>query len=375
MKYMIVAGEASGDLHASRLIEEIKQLDGEADFRFLGGDRMALAAGREPEVHIEKMNVMGFTEVIRALPTVLANLRTAKALLKSFRPDVLVLVDYPSFNLKLAAAAHRLGIRTDWLIAPKVWAWKEWRIPKLRKYLSNLYSILPFEPAYFKKHGMDVKYVGNPTVKEIEESLAHIPPKKYFLERQGIEDTRPIIAILPGSRRAEIRSNLPLMIEAARRFPEFQLIIAAAPSVPEKFYREVAQDSGLQLAFGATHTLLKYSAAALVTSGTATLETAVVGVPQVVCYRSSGSRLAYGVMKRILKVRHVSLPNLIAGHTIVPELLMHWCTPERIARELAPLLHPSPQRDWQLSGYRNMKKRLGSTDAPRIAAELICKKN
>ncbi|MDE6022575.1 MAG: lipid-A-disaccharide synthase, partial [Muribaculaceae bacterium] len=329
MKYMIVAGEASGDLHASRLIEEIKVADKEAEFRFLGGDLMARAVGHDPEIHIEKMNVMGFSAVIRALPTVLHNLRLAKSLIRDFRPDILVLVDYPSFNLKLAAYAHKLGIRVDWLIAPKVWAWKEWRIPKLKKYLDNLYSILPFETAYFKRHEMDVKYVGNPTVKEIEQSLGHIPPKKHFLERQGISDSRPIIAILPGSRKSEIRNNLPLMIEAAKRFPDYQYIIAAAPSVPEKFYRATVLDSGLQLAFGATHTLLKYSSAAIVTSGTATLETAVIGTPQVVCYRGNGSRFTYNMMKKILKVKYVSLPNLIVANSIVPELLLHNCTPDR----------------------------------------------
>lgn len=370
---MIVAGEASGDLHASRLMEEIKIADKEAEFRFLGGDLMAKVAEREPEVHIEKMNVMGFTEVFRALPTVLSNLKRAKHLLMEFRPDVLVLVDYPSFNLKLAAYAYKHGIRVDWLIAPKVWAWKEWRIPKLKKYITNLYSILPFETGYFKRHGMEVRYVGNPTVKEVEQSLGHIPPKKHFLERQGITDQRPIIAILPGSRKAEIRNNLPMMIEAAKKYPDYQYIIAAAPSVPEKFYRSVAQDTGLQLAFGATHTLLKYSTAAIVTSGTATLETAVIGTPQVVCYRGNGSRLTYELMRKILKVKYVSLPNLIVGNSILPELLLHHCTPERIARELKPLLHASPQRDWQLSGYRNMKKRLGTTDASKIAAEYICK--
>lgn len=373
MKYMLVAGEASGDLHASRLMEEIKIADKEADFRFLGGDLMARVAGREPEIHIEKMNVMGVSEVIRALPTVLSNLRRAKKILKEYHPDVLILVDYPSFNLKLAAYAYKIGIRVDWMIAPKVWAWKEWRIPKLKKYITNLYSILPFEPGYFKKHGMDVKYVGNPTVKEVEQSLGHIPPKKHFLERQGITDQRPIIAILPGSRKGEIRNNLPLMIDAAKRFPDYQYIIAAAPSVPEKFYRSIAQDAGLNLAFGATHTLLKYSAAALVTSGTATLETAVIGTPQVVCYRSNGSKMAYQIMKKILKVKYVSLPNLIVGNNIVQELLLHNCTSDRIARELGPLLQASPQRDWQLSGYRNMKKRLGTTDASKIAAEYICK--
>lgn len=374
MRYMIVAGEASGDLHASRLIEEIKEQDAEASFRILGGDLMSRAAGVTPEIHIEKMNVMGFSEVIRFLPMLLQNLRKAKSVIKEFHPDVLVLVDYPSFNLKLAAYAHKLGIRVDWFIAPKVWAWKEWRIPKLRKYLTNLYSILPFEPAYFKRHSMEAKYVGNPTVKEIEQSLSHIPPKKHFLERQGISDERPIIAILPGSRKAEIRNNLPIMIEAAKQFPDCQYVIAAAPSMPEKFYRSIVQDTGMQLAFGATPTLLKYSVAAIVTSGTATLETAVIGTPQVVCYRGNGSRLTFGIMRRVLKVKYVSLPNLIAGNSIVPELLLHNCTANRIARELTPLLQASPQRDWQVAGYRNMRKKLGTTDASKIAAEQICRR-
>ncbi|MDE7097471.1 MAG: lipid-A-disaccharide synthase, partial [Muribaculaceae bacterium] len=309
------------------------------------------------------------------LPTVLSNLRRAKTLVREYMPDVLILVDYPSFNLRLAEYAHKIGVRVDWMIAPKVWAWKEWRIPKLKKYVSNMYSILPFETNYFRKHGMEVRYVGNPTVKEIEQSLGHIPPRKHFLERQGISDQRPIIAILPGSRKGEIRNNLPLMIEAAKRFPDYQYIIAAAPSVPEKFYRSIAQDAGLSLAFGATHTLLKYSAAAIVTSGTATLETAVIGTPQVVCYRANGSRITYRLMKKLLKVKYVSLPNLIVGNSIVTELLLHNCTADRIARELGPLLQPSPQRDWQLSGYRNMKKRLGTTDASKIAAEYICRKH
>lgn len=370
---MIVAGEASGDLHASRLMAEIKNIDSGADFRFLGGDLMTREAGRKPEIHIEKMNVMGFSEVIKALPTVVHNLRVAESLVREYRPDVLVLVDYPSFNLKLAKYAWHLGIRVDWLIAPKVWAWKEWRIPRLKKYLTNLYCILPFEPAYFKNHGMTVKYVGNPTVKEIEHSLGHIPPKKYFMERQGITDQRPIIAILPGSRKSEIRNNLPMMIEAAKRHPDFQYVVAAAPSVPEKCYREIAQDTGLQLVFNATHTLLKYSVAAIVTSGTATLETAVIGTPQVVCYRGNGSKLTYDIMKKILHVRFVSLPNLIVGNATVPELLLHNCTADTISRELGPILQPSPRRDWQLAGYRNMKKKLGTTDAAKIAAEMIVK--
>lgn len=372
MKYMLIAGEASGDLHASHLIDSLRQIDTDAEFRFFGGDLMAKAARRLPDVHYEMMNVMGFSEVIRRLPRILRNLREAKRILREFRPDVLILVDYPSFNLKLAAYAHRLGIRTDYFISPKVWAWKEYRVRKIKKYVTSLYSILPFEVGFYKRHGYSVQYVGNPSVQEIDYALGHLPPRRHFVDRQGIQNPeKPMIALLPGSRKGEIRNNLPMMIEAARRFPEFQYVVAAAPAVPEKFYREVAQDPGLQVVFGATPTLLKYSQAAVVTSGTATLETALIGTPQVVCYRGNGSRLTYKIMERMLKVRYVSLPNLIVGNSVVPELLLHMCTPDTIARELSPLLQNSPRREWQVSGYKTMRRRLGNSVASEFVAELI----
>ncbi len=371
MKYMIVAGEASGDLHASRVIRALRERDAEAEFRFLGGDLMTAEAGREPEIHYREMNVMGFSEVLRHLPQLLGNFRKATGIIDTFRPDVLLLVDYPGFNMKLAKYARRHGVRVEYFISPKVWAWKEWRVKTIRKYVSRLYSILPFEIPFFRKHGYEATYVGNPSVGEIDESLRRLPPKKYFLERQGITDPRPIIALLPGSRRGEIRNNLPLMIEAAKRYPEFQYVIGAAPSVPERFYREVAQDQGLTLVFGSTPALLKYSQAALVTSGTATLETALIGTPQVVCYRANGMKLSYKIMEKLLKVKYVSLPNLIVGNEIVPELLVHRCTADSISRALSPLLQSSPQRDWQLGGYRNMRRKLGTTDAATGVAEGI----
>ncbi|MDE7342838.1 MAG: lipid-A-disaccharide synthase, partial [Muribaculaceae bacterium] len=285
---------------------------------------------------------------------------------------VLILVDFPGFNLKLARFAHSHGIRVDYYISPKIWAWKEWRIKSIRRYVSHLYSILPFEVDFYRRRGYDrITYVGNPSVEEIDYAMGHIAPLKHFLERQGITDPRPIIALLPGSRRGEIRNNLPLMIEAAKRYPEFQYVVAAAPAIPEIFYREVAQDPGLKVAFGATPTLVKYSRAALVTSGTATLETALVGTPQVVCYRANGKKWSYKVMEKLLKVKYVSLPNLIAGNSIVPELLVHKCTVPAITRELTSLLQPSPRREWQLNGYRLMRRRLGTTVAAKYAAELI----
>lgn len=372
MKYMLIAGEASGDLHASNLISSLREIDPEADFRFFGGDLMAKVARRNPEIHYEHMNVMGFSEVLKRLPKLLHNLNVAKKIIKDFHPDVLILVDYPSFNLKLAQYAHKLGIKVDYFISPKVWAWKKYRVKKIKKYVDNLYSILPFEVGFYKKHGYNVTYVGNPSVQEIDYALGHLPPYRHFVERQGItDDKKPIIALLPGSRHSEIRNNLPLMIESAKRFPEFQYIVAAAPAVPEKFYREIAQDPGLQVVFGATPTLLKYSKAALVTSGTATLETALIGTPQVVCYRGNGSKLTYKLMEKILKVKYISLPNLIVGNSVVPELLLYQCNPANLARELSPLLQASPRREWQLSGYKNMRRRLGNSIASDYTAELI----
>jgi len=371
MKYMLIAGEASGDLHASHLIKWIKNFDSEAEFRFFGGDLMATEARRKPDLHYDKMNVMGFSEVLRKLPALASNLRRARRLLREYRPDALVLVDYPGFNLALAKFAHKNGIPVHYFISPKVWAWKEYRVKSIRRYVDHMYSILPFEVPFYKKHGYDVTYVGNPSVQEVAHYLGHLPPRKHFVERQDLDESRPIIALLPGSRRGEIRNNLPLMIEAAKRFPEFQYVVGAAPAVGEKFYREVAQDPGLKLVFGCTPTLLKYSQAAVVTSGTATLETALIGTPQVVVYRANGMAISYKIMEKLLKVKYVSLPNLIVGNEIVPELLVHKCTVDSITRELSPLLQPSPRRDFQLSGYRNMQRRLGTYVAAEYAAELI----
>lgn len=369
---MLVAGEASGDLHASNVIESIKKLDKDSEFRFIGGDLMSKAARKSPDIHYDKLNVMGFSEVIRKLPAILGNLKAAKKIVREFKPDVLILVDYPGFNLKLAKFAHNLGIRVDYFISPKIWAWKEWRVKTIKKNVDNMYSILPFEEAYYKRHDFKVKYVGNPSVQEIDYSLGHLPPKKHFMERQGLTDSeRPIIALLPGSRKGEIRNNLPIMIEAAKKYPDFQYIVAAAPAIPEKFYREIALDPGLQVVFNSTPTLLKYSVAALVTSGTATLETALIGTPQVVCYRANGLKLSYKIMEKLLKIKYVSLPNLIVNNSIVPELLVHNCTIENVSRELSQLLYHSPKREWQINGYKNMRRRLGNSVASDYVAELI----
>lgn len=373
MKYMLIAGEASGDLHASELIASIKRIDQESEFRFFGGDLMQKSAGISPDLHYNEMNVMGFSEVIRKLPSLFEHLKKAKRLITNYHPDILILVDYPSFNLKLAKYAHSLNIPVHYFISPKLWAWKEYRIKSIKRYISAMYSILPFEIPFYQKHGYKATYVGNPSVQEMDYALGHMPPLRHFLERQGIDDDRKIIALLPGSRKGEIRNNLPLMIEAAKRFPDYQYVIAAAPTIPLRFYRQIAQDRGLKVVVGCTPTLVKHASAALVTSGTATLETALLGTPQVVCYRSNGKRLAYKIMEKLLKVKYVSLPNLIIGNEIIPELLVHFCTVEAIARNLSPLLQASPQRDWQISGYKTMRRKLGTSIAANYAAELICK--
>lgn len=372
MKYLVIAGEVSGDLHASQLIANIKRIDAQAEFKFFGGEEMTKAAGHEPEVHCDEMNVMGFSEVFRHLPRLMGHLRHAGRLLTSWHPDALVLVDYPSFNLKLAKKAHKAGIPVHYFISPKVWAWKEWRVKSIKRYVDAMYSILPFETEFYKRHGYKVTYVGNPSVQEMGEVLSLITPLQHFLQRHGIEDQRPIIALIPGSRRGEVRNNLPFMIEAAKRFPEYQIIVGGAASIPSKFYRETAQHPGLNVVFGSTHTLMKHARAALVTSGTATLETALLNTPQVVCYRANGSKLSYKIMEKLLKVKYVSLPNLIVNNAIVPELLVHRCTVDAISRHLGPLLTGSPERDRQLGGYKNMRTRLGTSTAAREAAVHIC---
>ena len=365
MKYFISAGEASGDLHGGPLIEALKECDENAEFVFLGGDCMAKASGHAPLIHYRDMAFMGFSEVLRHLGKVLGNLKTAREAVARERPDALVLIDYPSFNLKLAAFAHALGIPVYYYISPKVWAWKEWRIKDMRRYCRKVLSILPFEVGYFKGKGMEVEYVGNPSVEEVDAREASLPPRGEFLARWNLPADKPLLALVPGSRVGEIRNNLPVMDAVARRFPQFTAVIAGAPGIDAAIY------SGFSLfpvVGNATFELVRNSANALVTSGTATLETALLGTPQVVCYRSNGSRLSRKVLERFIKCPFVSLPNLIAGREIVRELLLDRCNEEAVAAELAAILPGAPCRDEMLRGYARMRGLLGTSDAARTAA-------
>jgi len=368
MNYFLIAGEASGDLHASQLIAALRAADPDARFTFLGGDLMADAAGTQPLIHYRDMAFMGFSEVLRHLPQVLGNLRRARRALADTRPDAFIAIDYPSFNLKVARTAADAGIPVFYYISPKIWAWKSWRVKAIRRTVRRMLAIFPFEPQWYADHGFRADYVGNPSVAETDTALAAAPSRADFLQEHRLRD-RPIIALLPGSRRSEVRNNLPVMEQAARRFAQYRAVVAGAPGLDDEFYSGITK---LPVLRDATLALLGHAHAALVTSGTATLETALAGVPQVVCYRSNGSKITYGIMKRVLKITHVSLPNIIAGSGIVPEMLLHECTPAAVADKLTPLLREdSAERAAQLAGYSRMRDILGSNDAAATAARLI----
>lgn len=367
MHYFIIAGEASGDLHGAALIEALKSQDKDARFSFLGGDRMKDAAGTEPIIHNRDMAFMGFSEVLRHLDKIFGNLKVTRKELVSRKPDCLILIDYPSFNLKVAKTAHEKGIPVYYYISPKIWAWKEWRIKGIKRYVDRMFSILPFEIDFYKKHDYHIDYVGNPSVEEIDGLRGGLQQRADFLKEHKLRD-RQIVALLPGSRMGEIRCNLPVMVEAVRRFPQYRAVIAGAPGIGDEVY---AGFCDFPVVRDATFDLLSNSRAAIVTSGTATLETALLNVPQVVVYRSNGSKLAYKIMRQFIKVDYISLPNLIVDKEIIPELILHNCTADTISDNLSPLLRETPQREAQFNGYEEMRKRLGTSTAAVTTAELI----
>lgn len=394
MKIFVSAGEASGDMHGAPLIEAMRRRRPDLEVTFLGGDLMAEAAGHAPLIHYRDMAFMAFSEVIRHAGKIFGNLRVAKEAIKRERPDAVVLIDYPGFNFKLMKYAWSLGIPVYYYIAPKVWAWKEWRVRDMKRYCRKVLSILPFEADYFRGKGLEVEYVGNPSLEEVDRKEAALPPVEKFMRRWNLPEGKPLLALVPGSRRGEIRNNLPVMARAAAEFPQMQPVIAAAPSVDPELYRKVLGENGLgeiPMVIDATFELIRNASAALVTSGTATLETALLGTPQVVCYRANGSRLSYRLMRGLIKVDYVSLPNLIAegmggaGRKVdeasgdcyvnegamVPEMLLHRCTPELVAAKLRRILPGAPGRDAQLRGYARMRTRLGSSTAASTAAASI----
>lgn len=372
MKYYLIAGEASGDLHASNLISALRKQDTEAEFRCFGGDLMQ-QAGAVLVKHYRDMAYMGFVAVLANLNKVLNNIRMCKEDIRRYRPDVVILVDYPGFNMKIAkfVKTELRNIPVYYYISPKIWAWKEYRIRSIKKYVDRMLCILPFEVEFYRKHGYPVVYVGNPTVDELAEKSHTKEPPEQFRRECGLSDC-PIIALLAGSRKQEIRDNLPGMIEAASIFDGYQLVIAGAPGIDPSYYAGFIGDRPVTVVFGKTYRLLLQSEAALVTSGTATLEAAILKVPQVVCYRMSGNKIVYRLFKRILSVRYVSLVNLIADREVVRELLVHLFTVENIRKELAPLLIDSETRREMQKGYAFVAGRLGGTGAAdRAAGEIV----
>lgn len=373
MKYYIIVGEASGDLHASHLMKALKQEDPEAEFRFLGGDLMSAEGGTRVK-HYRELAYMGFVPVLLHLRTIFKNMAMCKRDIEAWKPSVVILVDYPGFNLSVAKHVRkRTGIPVYYYISPKVWAWKEWRVKAIKRDVREMFSILPFEvPFYQERHKYPIHYVGNPTVQEVAEFRERYR-QGYgeFCAENGLDASRPVIALLAGSRKQEIKDNLPAMVEAAERFEDYQLAVAGAPSIDDAYYEKFISGKPVTLVRNKTYPLLSHASAALVTSGTATLETALFGVPQVVCYETPLPRLIRFAFDHIIQVRYISLVNLIADREIVPEMLADKFTVDGIAQELRAILPGGEGREPMLSAYREVRERLGTDSAPARAAHIM----
>ena len=371
MKYYLIAGEASGDLHAAHLMAALRKEDSEAQFRFFGGDKMQEEGGTMV-AHYGQLAFMGFIPVLLHLPTILRYLRLCKQDIVAWQPDVVILVDYPGFNLKVAAFVRQhTDIPVFYYIAPKLWAWKEYRIKNIRRDVDELFSILPFEKAFFEgKHHYPIHYVGNPTADEVRQFRASYDGSLDIPHDNG----KPVIALLAGSRLQEIKDNLPSMIEATAHLRDkYQMVLAGAPGVSPSYYDSFVKGTHVSIVYGKTYPLLSHAVAALVTSGTATLETCLFGVPQVVCYRMIFPKLVAVLRRLLLKVKYVSLVNLIADAEVVRELVADTFTVDNIRLELEAILPGGPARSRMLQGYEEVSRRLGTSVAPENAAQLIVK--
>ena len=370
MKYYLIVGEASGDLHASNLMRALQHEDPQAEFRFFGGDLMK-AVGGTCVKHYRELAYMGFIPVLLHLRTIFRNMDYCKKDVEAWQPDVLILVDYPGFNLKIAEyIKQHTRIPVYYYISPKIWAWKEYRIKNIKRDVDELFSILPFEVDFFKKHQYPVHYVGNPCVDAVDGFRKNGQETfSEFIAANGLEN-RPIIALLAGSRRQEIKDNLSRMIEAARSFPQYQFVVAGAPGIEPDFYKQYI-DSSTKIVFGQTYRLLQQAEAALVTSGTATLETALFRVPQVVCYYTAAGKLVSFLRRHILKVKYISLVNLIADCEVVTELVADGMTVANIKKELAKIVPGGSGRSLMLSEYDRLIAILGEPGASERAASQI----
>ena len=365
MKYYIIAGEASGDLHASNLMKAMKANDSQSDFRCWGGDLMEAQGGKLVK-HYRNLAFMGFAEVLMNLRTILKNISFCKEDLLRFQPDVLILVDYPGFNLRMAEFAKNKGIKVVYYISPQVWAWKQSRVHKIKKSVDKMLVILPFEKDFYAKFGMEVDFVGHPLLDALagENSIS----RSAFLSENKLED-KPIVALLPGSRKQEVSKMLGIMLQVVGRFKDVQFVVAAVGSLPAEFYKEIIGKKPVKILQNKTHQILKNSAAALVTSGTATLETALIGVPEVVCYK--GSWISYQIAKRLIHVKYISLVNLIMDNEVVKELIQDELNVENLTAELNQLLNNEKAKLQLQASYVELKEKLGQIGASERAAKII----
>ncbi len=366
MKYYIIAGEASGDLHGSNLMKSLGETDPDAEFRIWGGDLMVAAGGTLVQ-HINKTSFMGFWEVLRNTGSILAMIRQCKKDLAGYMPDALILIDYPGFNLRMARFAHKLGIRVFYYISPKIWAWNQSRVKIIKKYVDHMLTIFPFETNFYRNFGYKVDYVGNPLLDAVESRTFKDESAEEFGQRNGLP-LKPVISILAGSRIQEIENCLPVMLSVIQHFPEYQFVIAGAPSVDPDIYLRYT-DNKVPLLFNQTYPVLQHSAATMVVSGTATLEAALLGVPLVVCYR--GSFLSYKIAKRFIKVDYISLVNLIMGKEVVRELIQNDFNGRNLKGELDKILGDDKYRNTMLAGMHDLRLRLGEPGASKRAAEKI----
>jgi lipid-A-disaccharide synthase len=367
MKYFIIAGEASGDLHGANLMKSLKQQDREAEFLFLGGDLMQEQGGRLLK-HYREMAFMGAIDVIKNMGKIKANFTLCQQQLLENRPDVLILIDYPGFNLKMAEFAKINGIPVFYYILPKVWAWKEWRVKSLKSYVTELFSIFPFEVDFFRKHGVEVHYVGNPLLDAVSEIYTSPVTVITFRAENNLPD-KPVIALLPGSRAQEIRLMLPVMTRLAKDFPEYQFIISGTGAIEPSLYVTYSNDPTIPVIFGKTYELLRVAHAAIVTSGTATLETALLHVPQVVLYKMAGGKLGYRIFRFLfLKVRYVSLPNIILNKGFLKEFVMDEMKYSLIRPEAEKLIRNEEYREAIFKSYQQLSLVMGEKGASNRAA-------
>ena len=370
MKYYLIVGEASGDLHASRLMRSLKKYDELAEFRFFGGDLMVAEGGTRVK-HYKELAYMGFVPVLLHLGTIFSNMKRCKEDIVAWKPDVVILVDYPGFNLNIAKFLKKNTlIPVYYYISPKIWAWKEWRIKSIKRDVSEMFSILPFEvPFYEQKHKYPVHYVGNPTAQEVAEFRAgYHQTYEEFCQENNLDSRKPIVALLAGSRLQEIKDNLPAMIEVAERFEDYQMVLAGAPSIEDEYYDKFLEGTPVRVVKNKTYQLLSHTTAALVTSGTATLETALFNVPQVVCYETPLPKLIRFAFNHVLKVDYISLVNLVANKEVVPEMFADKFTIDGIANELYKIMPGQPARERMLAEYQEVLRELGSKVAPDEAA-------